>query len=82
MAAENAATEARDVDELKTIDDFDETSAGSEAWEGDSNFVLLTSYTDNTAGSGVVWAVQADDTDNAIAVISGLNAPVNLCYDK
>lgn len=69
---------------MDSLEDFDELddATGTEGYEGCINFAVLTSYTDNVAGSGIVWAVNADDKDSGYALVSGLEKPVNSCFDK
>jgi len=66
---------------MDTHEEFEDYDGGS-VYDGNLNFAILTSYTDNVAGSGIVWVVQTDDKDSGFALVSGLERPVNACFDK
>lgn len=69
----------RDTDDLP--DDADDD--GSDPSDGDLQFLLVTSFTDNTAGSGKVWVIpkDSDDRDDGFVLIGGLQQPVGVCFD-
>ena len=69
----------RDLDDLP--DDADDD--GSDPSDGDLEFLLVTSFTENTVGSGKVWVIpkDSDDRDNGFVLIGGLQRPVGVCFD-
>ena len=70
----------RDEDELPE----DADDKGDEVVEGDTDWILVTSFVADTAGSGQVWAVprDQDDQDESFVLIGGLQSPTGLCFDK
>lgn len=69
----------RDTDDLP--DDADDD--GSDPSDGDLQYLLVTSFIDNTAGSGKVWVIpkDSDDRDKGFVLIGGLQRPVGVCFD-
>lgn len=62
-----------------TPNDIDEE--GDDAKDGETMFVLATSFDGVTANDGKVWVIPRDDEDDGYILISGLAKPVSLCFD-
>lgn len=73
--------EPRDPEDLDDWDELDEAT-GTESYEGNINFAIITSFTDGHPGSGSVWVIPVNDKDTGYALIAGINRPVNTCFDK
>jgi sugar lactone lactonase YvrE len=68
-----------DRDEALLPEDLDD--AGDAAYEGDSLFILMTSFSPNLNFTGTVIAVD-DSFENSAVLIEGLGAPTGLCFDS
>lgn len=70
----------RDIDDLPE----DSDDKGDEAIDGDIDWLLVSSFSVNTMGSGQVWAVPAAQShrDEAFVLIAGLQVPTGVCFDK
>lgn len=55
---------------------------GQEADSGKLRFLLLSSYSANTTGTGKVWVVPSTQPSQAFVLITGLDAPTGICYDR
>jgi hypothetical protein len=69
----------RDEDELpEDVDD-----GGDDMGDGDTIFILVTTFEQNAAGSGKLWVVpkDSDDRDEGYILISGLSTPTGACFD-
>lgn len=49
---------------------------------GKLQYLLLTTYFDDSPGSGKVWVVPITHPDQSYVLIAGLNTPVNTCVDE
>lgn len=69
----------RDTDELPD----DPNDIGRDHRKGDLSWVLVTSFLQDQAGTGKVWAVprDRDDRDNAYVLVGGLQTPTGVCFD-
>jgi sugar lactone lactonase YvrE len=70
---------SRDKDDL--ADDVDDD--GDDPSEGETVYLLVTSFVSGEKGTGLVWAVpeDEDDKEDAYVLISGLNNPTGVCFD-
>lgn len=70
----------RDIDDLPE----DADDKGDEAIDGDTYWLLVSSFDVNTLGSGQVWAVPRAQSrrDDAFVLIGGLQTPTGVCFDK
>ena len=62
------------------MDDFD-LEEGDLSYEGNLNFAIVTAYTDDLDTSGAVY-VLTDKKSESKAIITGLEKPVNVCFDE
>jgi hypothetical protein len=67
----------RDDDDAPT--DIDEE--GDDPADGKTEFILVTSFEDDVENTGKVWVIPEDDEDEGYVLISGLDAPVGVCFD-
>lgn len=74
----NTGTEV-DRDDADAPTDIDEE--GDDPADGKTEFILVTSFEDNVENTGKVWVIPEDDEDEGYVLISGLDAPVSLCFD-
>ena len=58
-----------------------EQEEGQLSYKGFLNFAIITSYDEEVENSGYVWVIN-DDPQDTFAIISGLQKPVNSCFDK
>lgn len=69
----------RDEDELP--DDNDDE--GDDAIDGEFFWLLVGAFKDDTEGEGKVYVVPEDDSeDDNFVLISGLDKPTGICFDK
>jgi hypothetical protein len=66
----------RDEDPPTDIDD-----SGDDPKDGDTMFVLVTSFDGVDATDGKVWVIPREDEDEGYILISGLAQPVATCFD-
>lgn len=63
-----------------------EITKDTQAYEGDDRtFTLLTSFDDQVPENGTVWVIESFEIDREkylYALISFLERPVNVCFDK
>ena len=62
------------------MDDFD-LEERSLSYEGHLNFAIVTAYSDDVSTSGAVY-VLTDKKSESKAIITGLEKPVNVCFDE
>lgn len=86
VAAPTQTTEGHDLSQTQTVDrdestpnDIDEE--GDDAKDGETMFVLATSFNGSDSNDGKVWVIPRDDEDDGYILISGLAQPVALCFD-
>jgi len=54
---------------------------GDDASDGETEWILVTSYDATKENSGKVWVIPEDDEDEGYVLISGLDIPVGICFD-
>lgn len=60
----------------------DPDDKGDEADDGDLQFLLVTSFIAGSAGTGKVWVVPESNPSDSFVLVSGLDSPTGVCYDK
>lgn len=55
---------------------------GAEEDTGELRFLLLSSYSAGVSGTGKVWVMPAKEPSAAFVLITGLNTPTGVCFDK
>lgn len=69
----------RDTDDIPD----DPNDIGRDHRKGETSWVLVTSFLNDQAGTGKVWAVpiDRDDRDNSYVLVGGLQTPTGVCFD-
>lgn len=74
-------TNTLDRDEDDLPEDVDD--AGDDMGDGDTVFILVTTFQEDAPGSGKLWVIPKDskDRDEGYILISGLSTPTGTCFD-
>ena len=67
---------ARDDDEIPDFDDREDDHN-----DGNTLYLLVTSFEDQKKHSGKVWVVDEDNNDDGWTLIAGLDRPEAVCFD-
>lgn len=70
-----------DRDEEDLPDDVDD--AGDDMGDGETIYILVTTFEEDEVGSGKLWVIpeDSDDRDEGYVLISGLSTPTGACFD-
>jgi sugar lactone lactonase YvrE len=80
MVQEDTSASAEvDRDDNDAPTDIDEE--GDDPIDGDTEFILVTSFDAAQENTGKVWVVPKSDEDEAYVLISGLDKPIGVCFD-